>query len=227
MIDFYFVDERGNCATNFETVSNNGEIIKYEVASKRFEVGVLKINSEHLRIMQNHLNNVRYFLNLSKEFETIVSAKTFIKLWDILENCHGSSHCYSFLSHIEKEKHNGPYLYHDTHRFRIFTIYRSLCYIINCLDNKAEKAQIVIDRFSMSYDNEKNTYDYFRYKLSKYYKEVEIAFLDSRCCDYLQLIDVILTIFDEKNLELNEKFSKYETGFIKHKDFTSIENPVN
>lgn len=84
----------------------------------------------------------------------------------------------------------------------------------------ANKAQIIIDRFSMTSDNEINSITYLKSKLSKHYKEIEIAFIDSRCSDYLQLIDVIIKVVGEKELDKNRKFNKYDVDFIIRKNFT-------
>jgi hypothetical protein len=223
-MDFYFVDERGNDSINFETLNSKNIIEKYKIASKYFQIGILKVNRENLSKFQEHLNTIRYFLNLTKEFEKIInSKKVFLKLWDIIENMNSEGCCKYFASHIEKEYYDGPYLYENAvHRFRIFNIYRNLSYAMKSFKTpNANKAQILIDRFSMASENEINAYKYLQNRLKKYYYEVEIAFIDSRCCDYLQLIDVIITVIDEKLLCSNSKFQCYNTEFITRSDFTT------
>jgi hypothetical protein len=128
-MDFYFIDERGNDSTNFETIGNGGQVEKYKIASKYFQVGVFKINSKELFLFQEHLNNIRYFLNISKELERVLSSRNVLsKLWAIIESTHYSINCCYLSSFISKENYNGPYLYSDSHRFRIFNIGRGLVY---------------------------------------------------------------------------------------------------
>lgn len=93
-MDFYFVDERGNDSTNFETITNKGQIEKYKIASKYFQIGVLKINSKNLFLFQEHLNCIRYFLNISKELERLLSSKNALsKLWAIIESTFYNIEC--------------------------------------------------------------------------------------------------------------------------------------
>ena len=149
----------------------------------------------------------------------------FSKLWCIIEDvcCKGQGNL--LVSHIEKELYQGPYLYRedrDVHRFRIYNIFRSLSYAMQSFKTPgADKAQILIDRFSMSHENEANALWYLRTRLQKYYPQIEIGFIDSRCCDYLQLIDVVITLVDEKLNFCNPKFASYNIDFIHSKNFTT------
>ena len=224
-MDFYFVDERGNDAINFEMINGAGVLEKYSIASKYFQVGVLKLSKDDLLNCQAHFNAIRYFLNLNKELERLVThQKSFYKLWDIIENMHESPTCNSFSCYIEKESYTGPYLFQqESHKFRILSICRSLSYSMKAFKtNGSNKAQVIIDRFAMTRDNEKNAHEYLNRILKRYYKEVEIAFIDSRCCDYLQIIDVIMTVMDEKVLCQNSKFSRYNNDFLLFSDFTNF-----
>lgn len=222
-MDFYFIDERGNNSINFETFNEKSETVeKYKIASKYFQLGILKLNAKKLIEFQKYFNDVRYFLNLTKEFERIVGTKQFPRLWNIIQHSANIGSCSILTTHIEKEFYNGPYLYtKEYHKFIIFNIYRGLSYAMKVYKTaNANKAQIIIDRFSMKSDNELNAIFYLKNKLSKYYGEIQIAFIDSRCSDYLQLIDVIIKVVGEKELDENRKFNSYDTDFIIRKDFT-------
>lgn len=221
-MDFYFVDERGNDSTNFETITNKGQIEKYKIASKYFQIGVLKINSKNLFLFQEHLNCIRYFLNISKELERLLSSKNALsKLWAIIESTFYNIECRYLSGFICKENYNGPYLYNNRHRFRIFNIGRILEYTANSYHSTGSvKAQIIVDRFSMTEEKEVDAMFYFKNKLSNYYQEVQIAFIDSRCCDYLQIIDVVISVIDEKILCQNKKFGNWSTAFVDIVDFS-------
>lgn len=222
-MDFYFIDERGNDSINFETVDSLGGIEKYKNASKYFQLAVLKINKDSLTEFQSHFNSIRYFLNLTHEFDRIITAKKpFSKLWDVIEHLQNNGDCSLLTTYIEKELYRGPYLYfQQAHRFRIFSIYRTLSYAMKSFktDNSA-KTQVIIDRFPMTTENEINAIEYLRNNLSKFYNEIEIAFIDSRCSDYLQVVDVVMRVVHEKKLEQNRKFNAYNTDFILIKNFT-------
>jgi predicted O-methyltransferase YrrM len=60
--------------------------------------------------------------------------------------------------------------------------------------------QVIIDRFSMANEKEIDAVIYLKSNLSQYYQEFQFAFIDSRCCDYLQIIDVVMSVVDEKNI---------------------------
>lgn len=127
-MDFYFIDERGDDSINFETFSKKSKTIeKYRNASKYFQLGVLKLHGNKLVEFQKHFNSLRYFLNLTKEFEKIVGTKKFPQLWEIIRYSSNIGNCSILATYIEKEMYNGLYLYtKESHRFRIFNIYRNL-----------------------------------------------------------------------------------------------------
>lgn len=210
-MDFYFIDERGNDSVNFLEDEN-----RYKIASKYFYVGLLKINSNNLYNFQNEFNTVRYFLNISKEFDRVLSSKNvFRKLWSIIEKMSDENQANYFCAPILKEKYNGPYLLTDHHRFRIFNIGRLIRLAMkNSSAKNQDKVQIIIDRFSMTRANEFNAWQYLRTIARQYYQEVEVAFIDSRCCDYLQIIDVIIAVADEKKYCQNIKFKELSLKFI-------------
>lgn len=222
-MDFYFIDERGNTSINFETIDQRGMSKKYEYASKYFQLAVLMVNNGNLEKFQNHFNSVRYFLNFKKEFERYVNAKrVFCKLWDIIEDLSRNDSCSIVTTYLEKEFYSGPYLFdQQVHRFRMFNIYRILSYAMKSFKtDNSNKAQIIIDRFPMTHENEMNAIFYLKERLKKYYKEIELAFIDSRCSDYLQVVDVVMRVVDEKELEKNNKFKSYNTEFIIIRNFT-------
>ncbi len=211
-MDFYFIDERGNDSTNFQEDKE-----KYKIASQYFYIGVFKLNNENLFKFQENFNAVRYFLNITKEFDRLLSSRNaFKKLWSIIEHMHYENNARYCCGTILKEKYNGPYLFSDHHRFRIFNIGRIIKLAIERKGRQNhDKAQIIIDRFSMTKANEINAYNYLKEIIGNYYQEVEVAFIDSRCCDYLQIIDVVIAVVDEKKYCKNSKFNEFPINFIR------------
>lgn len=212
--DFVFVDEYGDPGP---FVGSN---------SLHFASLAVHVTDESLSSLVSCFASMRFFRQAYREMKRLHSNPQLRPvLRDMLAHM-STAHDIKFsATFLDKTAYSGPYLTAGSGRkFRNFQLRRLLEWHFEGCSPLTTECELVLDRHSMTDDEESGLRSYLRgnWHLPAF---VDIAAVDSRYVEVIQIADLALALFRKKYLESNDEYLDLDLDFIRARDVSRLPHP--